>query len=74
MTAGHKKQTDRLVNNALNLEATKAALVYEVSEMLEEWEASGELASDFAVRLLQYLREHGQQVLQAPGHGYGPGA
>ncbi|GEM_PF-6022759 len=46
-------------------EQRAAKIVDEVSQMLAEWEASGELASDFAKRLVFYFARHSDDVLQA---------
>jgi hypothetical protein len=46
----------------------EAALVREIEIVLEDWVARGELASDFAVRLLQYFRKHGDQGLKPGAH------
>ena len=51
-------------SKAPDLEATEAALVREIAIMLGDWEASGELASEFAIRLLAFFRKCQDQILQ----------
>ena len=43
-------------------------LVREVVHMIADWEVSEELASEFAVRLLQYFRERRDKLLQTRSH------
>ena len=63
-------QKNELGSNVPNLEATEAALVREIAIMLSDLEAGtdGELASEFAGRLLAYFRKHRQQILQSSSH------
>ena len=73
MTKEQEHNTEQQVGaQSTGLEATKQALVSEIADMLEEWEASSELTSDFARRLVDHFLKNRDQILQISPEANGP--
>jgi len=73
VTKEQEHNTEQQVGaQSTGLEATKQALVSEIADMLEEWEASSELTSDFARRLVDHFLKNRDQILQISPEANGP--